>query len=324
MPPSAEPWILVADIGGTNARFAAVPKSTGRAGEPLVLAVKDHASFDAALAAAVSGLGGAAGLAGAVLAVAAPVAAGKPVTLTNAGWWTIDPQAARRALGVATVEIVNDFTAQALALPYLTASDAVSLQDGAADATGALAVIGPGTGLGVSGLLPLPGGGWLPVEGEGGHATYAPESETEWRVAEALRAKYRHVSAERVVSGPGLVEVATILGAHAPTPAEVVAAAKAGTCDACARAMEVFLAGLGRAAGDIALILGATGGVFIGGGILPRLAGDWDLSPLVAAFRAKGRNAGRMQRVPLAVIVADNPALIGLSALARRMLSQDE
>jgi glucokinase len=314
-----EPWILVADIGGTNARFAAVPKSTGRAGKPLVLAVREHADFDAALAAAVRGLGGAAGLAGAVLAVAAPVEAEKPVTLTNAGWWTIDPEAVRRFLGIGKVRLINDFTAQALALPHLTAAETFVLQKGTTEARGALAVIGPGTGLGVSGLLPLPEDGWLPVEGEGGHASYAPENEIEWRVAEALRAKHGRVSTERVVSGPGLVEVAAILGARAATPAEVVAAAQAGD-PACVRAMRVFLAGLGRAAGDLALILGATGGTFIGGGILPRLTGNWDLSPLVAAFRAKGRNLGRMERMPLAVIVADNPALIGLAAVARRML----
>jgi glucokinase len=141
-----------------------------------------------------------------------------------------------------------------------------------------------------------------------------------------LRARHGRVSTERVVSGPGLVGVASALGAASEiaTPAQVRAAARAGTCAACATAMEVFLTGLGRAAGDLCLTLGATGGVFIGGGILPKIAGAWDLSPVVAAFRAKGRNAGRMARVPLAVITADNPALIGLSALARRMLRRDE
>ncbi len=315
-----EPWILVADIGGTNARFAAVPKSTGRAGEPLVLPVREYPSFDAALAAAVRGLGGGAGLSGAVLAVAAPVTDGGPVVLTNATWWSIDAAELRRSLDVAEVRLINDFTAQALALPHLREDDVHILQKGATHAAGTLAVIGPGTGLGVSGLLPLTDGDWLPVEGEGGHATYAPENEAEWRVAEVLRAKHGRVSAERVVSGPGLVEVAAILGARAETPAQVVAAARDGSCAACAQAMDIFLTGLGRAAGDLALILGANGGVFIGGGILPRLVGGWDLSLLAAAFRAKGRNSGRMEGISLSVVVAENPALIGLSALARRML----
>ncbi len=263
---------MIADIGGTNARFAAVPKRTGEAGIPVILPTRAHPDFGDALDLVLGRLGDRDGLARIVPAVAAP--AGKwPVKLTNADW-VIDADAARRRYNLAAVEIINDFNAIALALPHLSGGDLLSLQTGQADPNGALAVIGPGTGLGVSGLVPVPGGTWLPIAGEGGHATYAPETETAWRIAQALRNTHGRTSSERVISGQGLVDVAAILGARAEimTPHQVVDAARSsGTCPACREAVTVFLRGLGRAAGDLALTLGATAGVFIGGGTSRRL-----------------------------------------------------
>lgn len=316
---SAEPWVLVADIGGTNARFAAVPQGSGLPSQPFVLPTKGHPTLEDALDLAIPALGGGEGLMAMVLAVAAAIDDG-PVKLTNADW-LIDPRAVAAHAGVPRVELRNDFEALAMALPFLGEGALHRLQAGEALPGGNIAVVGPGTGLGVAGLVALDGG-WRTLCGEGGHVTYAPETLTEWRVAEALRAKYGRVSAERVATGQGLVDVAAILGAPPGiiSPAEVVARAGSG-CEACAAALDLFLAATGRAAGDAALTLNATAGVFLGGGILPRLVGTIDFTPLLAAFRDKGRNAPRMARMPLALIVDPAPALVGLAARAREVLA---
>lgn len=317
-----DPWVLIADIGGTNARFAAVSRSTGLAGAPVVLPTKGHPTFLDAYDTVLASLSDRPGLCGMVLAVAGPIDAGR-VKLTNADWH-IDTAAISAVTGVAAVEVINDFEALALALPDLDDSHVEVLQPGVAVPGGNLAVVGPGTGLGVAGMVALPGGGWRVLCGEGGHATYAPETEIEWQVAQALKARHGRVSTERIASGQGLLEVAAILGADPDivTPAEVVAAAGQGLSTECAAALRIFLIAVGRCAGDVALTVNATAGVYLGGGILPRIAATVDWSPLLEAFRDKGRNAERMRRVPVRLIVDPTPALIGLSARARSILAR--
>lgn len=316
---SVEPWILIADIGGTNARFAAVPQGSGQPSQPFVLPTRGHATLEGALDLAIPALGGGDGLSAIVLAVAAAIDDG-PVKLTNADW-VIDPRAVAAHTGVARVELRNDFEALALALPFLGEGALHTLQGGEALPGGNIAVVGPGTGLGVAGLVAVEGG-WRTLCGEGGHVTYAPETDTEWRVAQGLRAKYGRVSAERVATGQGLLDVAGLLGAaeDVTSPAAVVTRAQEG-CEACRTALRLFLVATGRVAGDVALTLNATAGVFLGGGILPRLVGSADFAPLLAAFRDKGRNAPRMTRMPLALIVDPAPALVGLAARARELFA---
>lgn len=322
MTPATDPWVLIADIGGTNARFAAVPRSTGAPGTPVVLPTKGHPTFLDAYELVLASLRERPGLCGMVLAVAGPIDAGK-VKLTNADWH-IDTAAISAATAVANVEVINDFEALALALPGLGAEGVQVLQPGAPVPGGNLAVVGPGTGLGVAGMIAVPGGGWHVLCGEGGHATYAPETEIEWRVAQELKARHGRVSTERIASGGGLLEVAAILGADPSivTPAEVVAAAGQGASPQCAAALRMFLAAVGRCAGDVALTVNATAGVYLGGGILPRIATTVDWSPLLDAFGDKGRNAERMRRIPVRLIVDPNPALIGLAARARAILAR--
>ncbi len=317
-----DPWVLIADIGGTNARFAAVSRSTGAAGAPVILPTKGHPTFLDAYDLVLASLRDRPGLCGMVLAVAGPIDAGK-VKLTNADWH-IDTSAIAAATGIAAVEVINDFEALALALPGLGADGVEVLQPGLAVPGGNLAVVGPGTGLGVAGMVALPGGGWQVLCGEGGHATYAPETELEWRVAQELKARHGRVSTERIASGQGLLEVAEILGADASivTPAEVVAAAEQEASQPCTAALRMFLTAVGRCAGDVALTVNATAGVYLGGGILPRIAAVVDWSPLLDAFRDKGRNAERMRRIPVRLIVDPNPALVGLSARARAIFAR--
>lgn len=317
-----EPWVLIADIGGTNARFAAVSCITGTAGTAVVLPTRGHPTFLDAFEFALASLRDRPGLSGLVLAVAGPVVQGR-VKLTNADW-VIDVDAISVATKLRHVDILNDFEALALALPEVARVGVTPLQTGEPEAGGNLAVVGPGTGLGVAAMIALPGGGWHPLCGEGGHATFAPESETEWRVAQGLKSHYGRVSTERIASGRGLLEVAKILGAGAEigSPADVVLAAGEGRCNACAEALGVFLTAVGRCAGDVALTVNATGGVFLGGGILPRIAPTTDWEPLLRAFCDKGRNAPRMARIPLSLITIPDPALIGLATRARSILAR--
>ena len=322
MTQAPDPWVLIADIGGTNARFAAVSRSTGLAGAPVVLPTKGHPTFLDAYEMVLASLRDRPGLCGLVLALAGPIDAGR-VKLTNAEWH-IDAAEIAAATGIADVELVNDFEALALGLPDLGGKCCEVLQPGVPVPGGNLAVVGPGTGLGVAGMVALPGGGWRVLCGEGGHATFAPETELEWRVAQELKSLHGRVSTERIASGQGLVDVAAILGADPAitTPAEVVAAAEEGGSPQCFAALRMFLIAVGRCAGDVALTVNATAGVYLGGGILPRIAAAADWSPLLDAFRDKGRNAERMRRIPVRLIVDPNPALIGLSARARLILTR--
>ena len=309
-----EPWTLIADIGGTSARFARV--SAAGCSRPEILPTGGHPTIEAALEGVIPRLGGPAGLKAMAIAVAGPVD-GARVKLTNADW-VIDRNAIAAHYGLGTVEILNDFAALALALPHFGEKDLAVLQAGSPRPPGVMAVIGPGTGLGVAGLMPLPGGGWQPIASEGGHATFAPETAREWQVREILARRHGRISLERVASGPGLLAVARALGAgdEAATPADVEASASAP----CRQAVEIFLTVLGRSAGDLALTMGATR-VFIGGGILPRMVGRQDLSGLIRAFSDKGRISERLKEIPLSVIVAENPALIGLAAHAKHLLA---
>lgn len=322
MTQAPDPWVLIADIGGTNARFAAVSRSTGHAGAPVILPTKGHPTFLDAYEMVLASLRDRPGLCGLVLAVAGPIDAGK-VKLTNADWH-IDAAEIATAIGIPDIELVNDFEALALALPDLGDTGIELLQPGTPVPGGNLAVVGPGTGLGVAGMVALPGGGWRALCGEGGHATFAPESELEWRVAQELKSRYGRVSTERIASGQGLLDVAAILGASPAitTPAEVVAAAEEGVSPECAAALRMFLIAVGRCAGDVALTVNATAGVYLGGGILPRIATTADWAPLLDAFHNKGRNAERMRRIPVRLIVDPNPALIGLCSRARLILAR--
>ncbi|MGH6962500.1 MAG: glucokinase, partial [Dongiaceae bacterium] len=158
---------------------------------------------------------------------------------------------------------------------------------------------------------------WAAIEGEGGHATFAPMSERESRIADLLRGRFGHVSWERVLSGPGLVNLYTAIAqldrraAEALTPEAIADRGLAGSCPVCREALEIFCAILGTAAGSLALTLGARGGVFIGGGIVPRLGAFFDASAFRARFESKGRLSDYVRPIPTFVITAANPGLIG-------------
>lgn len=306
---------LVGDIGGTYARFA-LGLAGQRPGVPRRFACADYEGPEEAIRAFLADMDGSP--AAAAIAVAAPVT-GDAITMTNHPW-RFSVERLRAGLGLARLEVVNDFTAIALALPRLGPDDLDKLGGGEPAAGAAMAVLGPGTGLGVSGLIPG-GGGWAAISGEGGHVDAAPWPGREAAVVERLRRRFGHVSRERLLSGPGLVSIylslAEIEGrppTATPLPADVAAWAQEG--DALAgEAAGMFSAMLGAAAGDLALTLGARGGVFIAGGVVPGLGAAFDRDAFRRRFAAKGRFAAYLEAIPSYLVTGPNPALIGLAAL---------
>lgn len=307
----AVPVSLLADIGGTRARFA-LRLADGTLSAPRVVDVAAYPGPVEAIAAYLDELG-APPVRAAALAIAAPVDAGD-VRLTN-GLWTFRRDELRARLGLTRLLLLNDFTALALALPQLPAQELRQIGGGVALPTAPKAVVGPGTGLGVSGLVHVRGH-WLALSGEGGHATLAPADAREAALLALAWREFPHVSVERLVSGSGLPLlhrlVAEVDGRAAAesSPAAIVDAAIAGD-PAAAATIDTFAALLGTLAGNLALTLGARGGVYLGGGIVPRLGERFARTPFRARFEAKGRFAPYLATVPAYVILSPAPALLG-------------
>jgi glucokinase len=312
---------LVGDIGGSNARFA-----VARAGPGGI--VLDHvltmpAADYPALATAAEHYLAATGVAAptsAAIAIAGPIV-GDRAEITNHSAWSFSIDAVRRRLKLARLAVINDFTAVALSLPQLPPAELRQV-GGAAAAEGApKAVIGPGTGLGVSGIVRADGR-WTAIEGEGGHATFAPMSARESRIADFLRERFGHVSWERVLSGPGLVNLYGAIAGLEGTPAEalppeaIAARGRAGDCPLCREALEVFCAALGTAAGNLALTFGARGGLYIAGGIVPQLDDFFAASAFRARFESKGRLSAYLRPIPAYVVTAATPGLVGAAVAA--------
>ncbi|WP_313950754.1 glucokinase [Accumulibacter sp.] len=305
--------MLVADIGGTRARFALLDHQ----GSPhliRIMAVADFAGPVEAIQAYLRELGCSA-LRAAAIALAAPVH-DEVIRLTN-GSWTFSREEMKSRLGLSRLLLLNDFTALALSLPRLNANDLRQVGGGTAVPLAAKAVLGPGTGLGVSGLL-FNRGHWLALAGEGGHCTLAAADEREAAILALAWRELPHVSAERLLSGSGLpllhrlvAEVDGRAAGEALTPAEIVSRALANGDVQCRAVLDTFCAMLGSMAGNLALTLGAQGGVYLGGGIIPRLGELFDRSHFRTRFEAKGRFAAYLATIPTYVMLSPTPALLG-------------
>ncbi|GAA3446206.1 glucokinase [Planomonospora venezuelensis] len=310
------PW-LVADIGGTNARFGLVTEAGGQPEAIAVLAGKEHAGLPEAVAAYLADHAGGVRPGAACIAIAGPID-GDRYRLTNAGW-----SGSVRDLGIAHVELLNDFEALAASLPHLAAGDLVSL-GGPEPAHGVKAVLGPGTGLGVAGLVPV-AEGWMPVPCEGGHVTVPVLDERDHEVVRALRAEgMDHVVAEHLLSGPGLTRLhhalALVHGVSAPDlpAAEIVARLDDSLC---AEAVDVFCGLLGTFAGNVALTMGARGGVYLGGGVLPRIVERVRASDFRRRFEATPTLGDYLSAIATVLIVAPQPALTGAAAWLNQRLT---
>ena len=308
---------LIADIGATNARFALV-QADGTATNPSLFALDDYPGIADAITAFLTEQHLPANPSVAALAIAAPVISDQ-VRMTNHPWaFSID--GLRRQFNFKRLHVINDLTAQALAIPQLTEDDRIGVGKGTPVSDAPVGIIGPGTGLGVSALIPSEAGA-IPIQGEGGHVTMAPADDRESAVLDRLRQRYDHVSAERVLSGPGLINLYNALCELSGLPSAALTAAeisseRMGQEDARAgEATAMFCAMLGTVASNLALTLGARGGIYIVAGIVPKLAPFFARSRFRERFEAKGWFRSYLVAIPTYVVTRPLPALLGAATL---------
>jgi len=307
---------LIADIGATNARCALIDDK-GKVLSPKTFRNADFNGIEEVLEGYVAQRRATDHPKRAALAIAAPIT-GDRVEMPNISWSFSQTQLKDR-LKLGRLTVVNDFAALAWALPGLGPRDKTQIGEGEPAPRAALAVLGPGSGLGVASLMPSTDG-WTVVAGEGGHVTLAAYNEEEERVIESVRSDHGHCSAERVLSGPGLVvlytALAKIVGRGTPTvtPEDVSNLARQGEPLAC-RTRDMFFAFLGTVASNLALTVGARGGVYIGGGIVPQLVDALKKSAFRERFVDKGRYRDYLAAIPTYVITQQLPAFQGLRTL---------
>jgi glucokinase len=314
--------VLIGDIGGTNARFAIVPDRDSPVEHFHPVPTGNYSDIESAVEESVYAYSKHRPRS-ALIDLAGPIV-GDAVDLTNADW-VIRPRDMIGSLGLANVMLLNDFEALALALNALAPEDVVKIGGGEPSPTGAKVVIGPGTGLGVGGLVHAggPDGPWVPVPGEGGHVELGPAEADEFALWPNVTPEHGRISAEVLLSGRGIVAlyraVAKTKG-DAPrytSPAEVTKAALEKSDPLAVRTLTLYVRLLGRLAGDMALVFMARGGTYVGGGIPPRILPFLQSGEFRRAFEAKAPHAAVMATIPAYVIVGENPALKGLAAYAR-------
>ena len=318
------PEIVAADIGGTHARFGIAQVEGGRVtalSEPATLKTAEHASLASAWRAFAEARGQRLSRSAAI-AVAAPVHSG-PMKLTNSSW-LIDPAHMREELGLDRLTLVNDFGAVAHAVAQLGEGHFRHLcgPDAPLPREGTISIVGPGTGLGVAQLLRREHG-YDVVETEGGHAHFGPTDPFEDDLLGRIRARFGRASLERVVSGQGLANIYALIAEQAgvdlsyPDEKALWAAALGGEDDLAAAALDRFCRALGSAAGDIALVHGASG-VVIAGGLGLRLLGRLPRSGFRDRFVAKGRFERLMEAIPVKIVAHPQPGLFGAAAAFAR------
>lgn len=325
---------LLADVGGTNARFA-LEIGPGQVERIEVLACAAYATLADAIRAylALPAVAATTTAQGAVrhaaIAIANPVV-GDVVRMTN-HHWAFSIEGLRQECGFETLAVVNDFYALAMALPHLSDSEKMQIGSGVPVPGTPIGLVGAGTGLGVSGLIPTgaaSGASWTALRSEGGHVTFAPADETEVAILQYAWREYAHVSAERFLSGSGVELIYRAMahmkgGDFEPLSApEISRRGLTDDCPLCKEVLEVFCGMLGTVAGNLAVTLGAQGGVYIGGGIVPRLGARFGLSCFRDRFERKGRFATYLNAVPTYVITAKYPAFVGVSAILAEKLSE--
>ncbi len=306
---------LLADIGGTNARFA-----LQRAGEsPRHVAVfrsRDYRGLGTALKEYLARFKPEPAPRQAAFAIASPIF-GDEIQFTNSPW-SFSIERTRKALRLERLDVINDFAAVALGIPDIPPENKRKIGRGKRVIDEPVAVLGPGTGLGVSCLV-FSETGRIALDTEGGHVTLPAFDNFEAGVMGFLRREWGHVSAERVLSGPGLVNLYSALApvegkpSERLTPSTITRRALSGTCPACTHAIDMFSEMLGTVASNLALSVGARGGVYIGGGIVPKMGSAFKGARFRSRFEDKGRFSGYMQAIPTYVITDPHPAFLGLA-----------
>ncbi len=309
---------VVADVGGTNGRFGLVTHRDGVSGhidvqQQQVFSCADFDQFEAMLALYMASLDGVKPLA-ACIAIAGPVI-GDHFRMTNLSW-DFSIEDVRKKLGLKRLVLINDFAALAYSALYTTGDALSTLQVGESVPNAPRVVVGPGTGLGVAGLVRV-GNRWFPISGEGGHMTFAPASQKQLEIRKVIEPTDKHISAERFICGKGLVNLyralTVINGVELEPlePDEISRRALEKSDPTCEEALSLFFEMLGSAAGNVCMAFGAWGGVYLGGGILPQVESELKRSGLLASFADKGRIGLLLQQVPVYLMKGDNPALSG-------------
>ncbi|HEY0555265.1 MAG TPA: glucokinase [Thermoanaerobaculia bacterium] len=331
--------ILAGDVGGTKTNLGLFE----RQGEGLRLVRSDkfHSPDFPGLAAVIHAfLGGDRGAAieAACFGIPGPVMGNRASTPNLA--WVVDGALLSASLGVERLVLINDLVATAEGIPLLEADELETLQEGSGEPAGNRVLLAAGTGLGMA-LLPRMGDRWVPVPSEGGHADYPARTEEEIDLLRHLRERFGRVSAERVLSGPGLFniygflrdvrgvpetpQVREALG-RGEEPAKVIGEAALATgpegCGLCSRALDLFVAAYGALAGNLALLGTATGGVYLGGGIAPKILPRLKGGTFRQAFAAKGRFVPYLEKVPVRVILNDRAALLGAARHAASLAAK--
>lgn len=312
--------VLIGDIGGTNARLALLTDAAARAIDFPNLHTADYRTIDDAIRAAVDKHAPARPRS-IMLAVAGPVN-GDEIPLTNCPW-VVKPRGMFATTGVSDVVVLNDFEAQALAVVALGIEHMEKIGGGDPVADAGRVVLGPGTGLGVAGLVRA-AGRWIPVPGEGGHMDIGPRTPRDFDIFPHLERIEGRVSGEQILCGRGLVNayravaMASAIAPRFATPAEVTGAALAKEDRTAEEALSFFVTCLGRTAGDLALVFKSQGGVFLTGGIAQKILPALKEPGFRAAFEDKAPHTRMMRDIPVYVITAPLAALAGLAAFARR------
>ncbi|MFN3549661.1 MAG: glucokinase [Mesorhizobium sp.] len=311
--------VLIGDIGGTNARFALLVDSYAEPREFPIVQTADFANIDEAIQASILDRTSIMPRS-AVLAVAGPVD-GDEVDLTNCDW-VVRPLEMQKSLGLEDIVLLNDFEAQALAVVALGEEHMVKIGAGEAEPDASRVVLGPGTGLGVAGLIHACRT-WIPVPGEGGHMDMGPRTPRDFDVFPHLERIEGRISGEQLLCGRGLVNVYRAIaradGRDAPftTPAEITTAGLAGDDATAVEALEMFVTCLGRIAGDLALVFMSRGGVYLTGGIAQKIVEALKHPRFRAAFEDKAPHSALLRAIPIYVISHPLAALTGLAAYAR-------
>ncbi len=316
-------FALVGDVGGTNARLALCEVETGTISHIETFSTSDYASLEAVIRYYLESqkqdvIDG-------CIAIACPITEDW-VEMTNHDW-AFSTSKMKANLGFEHLEIINDFTAVSMAIPMLADNDVIQFGGNAAVADKPIAVYGAGTGLGVAHLVHVDKR-WVSLPGEGGHVDFAPNSEEEDQILRILRGEMGHVSAERVLSGAGLVNLyRAVVKADKREPEnlkpkDVSTRALDDSCIDCRRALSLFCVIMGRFGGNLALTLGTFGGVYIAGGIVPRFLEFFKASGFRAAFEDKGRFKDYVTNIPVYMITHDQPGLLGAGAHLRQTLGR--
>jgi len=306
---------VIGDIGGTNARFALLSEN-GSIHNELVLKGADYPDFISAYKDYLVQTD-CPKITEAAIAIANPIN-GDKIKMTNHNW-EFSIEEVRQGLALDRLIFRNDFAALALSIPLLKKSECHQVGGGKIKKGRPIGVLGPGTGLGVSGLI-YSGKTWLPIAGEGGHVSISPTSQRECQILDICWKTYTHVSAERLVSGSGLQKILQALGQidgveiePQLSPKEISSRAINQTDKLCEEALDIFCGLLGTIAGNLALTLGAKGGIYIGGGIIPKLGRFFEHSSFRQKFEGKGRFNDYLKEIPVFVIHSKHPALVGIT-----------